>query len=250
MSLATTGSALPVDQHLTRSALSVSAYAALKCMILDQQIAPGSVVSIDGLSERLGVSQTPIREALARLEGDGLIARKANGRNYAAALLENPAFEHLYDLRLLLEPEAAALAADSRDAKYVGALRKCLAAMNPSAARERPADYAVFVAADAEFHETIAQIGGNPFLFDAIRHMHSHHRLAFLYRNRGVTDWRAARHEHETIVCAIDDGDTRQARDMMHAHITRSRNVLRQWFTEFSYCGGSGHQPSELEDRA
>src|SRR5579875_3829314 len=144
------------DRRLAKSALSARAYTAVKCMILDQEIAPGTRVAIDVLAEQLGVSQTPVREALARLEGDGLVVREPNGRLYAANILDRPVFEQLYAMRLLLEPEAAALAAKTDAAADLVTLRACLATMSPSAAKASPADYVAFVTADATFHETIA----------------------------------------------------------------------------------------------
>jgi len=201
-------------------------------MILDQEIAPGTRVAIDVLAARLTVSPTPVREALARLEGDGLVVREANGRLYAAALLELAAFEQLYEIRLLLEPAAAELAAAEHTPAELIALRASLAAMNPQAAKGSPANYVAFVGADAAFHETIAEISRNRFLFEAVHHLHSHHRLAFLYRDHGVTDWRIARREHETIVAAIGKRDPEGARETMRGHICRSREVLRCRFSD------------------
>lgn len=223
------------DRRLAKSALSQRAYTSIKCMILDQEIAPATRVAIDLLASLLGVSQTPVREALARLEGDGLVERKSNGLLYAASLLDRGSFEQLYAMRLLLEPEAAAQAARSRSAKADGTaelatLRASLATMTSSAARRSPADYAVFVGADATFHETIARIGDNRFLYEAVHHLHSHHRLAFLYRMHGVTDWRIARREHEAIAALIAARDAAGAEAAMHAHIVRSREVLREHF--------------------
>ena len=219
-----------IDHRLNKSALFARAYTTLKCMVLDQEIAPGSRVAIDVLAMRLGVSPTPVREALARLEGDGLVERAANGRLYAAGLLDRAAFEQLYQIRLLLEPAAAELAAAERTAAELAALRAGLAAMNPQAAQGRPVNYVTFVGADAAFHETIAGASRNRFLFEAVHHLHSHHRLAFLYRDHGVTDWRIARREHEAIAGAIGRHDAEGARDAMRGHIVRSREVLRGRF--------------------
>lgn len=235
------GSALPpvvadeplhAEHRLSKSALSARAYTALKCMILDQEIAPGSRVAIDVLAMRLGVSPTPVREALARLEGDGLVVRESNGRLYAAGLLDRAAFEQLYQMRLLLEPAAAELAASEHAPAELSVLGANLAAMNPQAAKRSPVDYVAFVGADAAFHEMIARIGQNRFLCDAVHHLHSHHRLAFLYRDHGVSDWRIARREHEAIVAAIGGRDPEGAREAMRGHIVRSRAVLRCRFAD------------------
>lgn len=225
------GPSQPASRPLARSALAARAYNAVKAMILDQEIPPGAHVAIDQLSQSLGVSQTPIREAMARLEGDGLVVREDNGRLHVAEVLDRAGFEHLYMMRLALEPLAAALAAESATETDVLLLRNTISQMGASAGQGSSAGYAPFLGADTAFHEGIARAGGNRFLADAVHHLHSHHRLAFLYRHRGVTDWQVARSEHVRIADAIAGRTPERAADMMRTHIERSREVLRAGFT-------------------
>ena len=96
---------ISVDMRLAKSGLSVRAYEKLKVLILDHAIPPGARLGIDVLAAQLGISQTPVREALARLEGDGLVLRSVTGRYHAAPQLDLEAFDQLYTMRLLLEPE-------------------------------------------------------------------------------------------------------------------------------------------------
>ena len=173
---------------------------------------------------------TPIREALARLEGDGLIVREGNGRLHVAALLDRGEFEQLYVARLALEPLAASLAASGATGPELTQLRESITQMKPAARQGNSAGYASFLAADTAFHETIACAGRNRFLADAVHHLHSHHRLAFLYRQRGVSDWQVARREHALIADAIADRASERAEQLMRAHIGRSRQVLRAEF--------------------
>lgn len=227
----------PPPRILARSALAARAYDAVKVMILDQEIRPGAHVAIDQLSQTLGVSQTPIREAMARLEGDGLVVREDNGRLHVADVLDRRGFEQLYAMRLALEPMAAALAAEAATRADVVLLRDTIAQMGASAGQGSSIGYAPFLGADTAFHDCIARAGGNRFLADAVHHLHSHHRLAFLYRHRGVTDWRVARDEHARIADAITARAPEQAADVMRAHIMRSREVLRAGFAPQSDAG-------------
>ncbi len=80
-------------------------------MIFDHEIAPGSRVNIDSLSVQLEVSQTPVREALARLESDGLIAKEPLKGYKATELLSIKELNDLFQFRLLIEPWAAEQAA-------------------------------------------------------------------------------------------------------------------------------------------
>ena len=220
------------SRALGRSVLAARAYDAMKCMILDQEIAPGAHLAIEVLAQSLHVSPTPVREALARLEGDGLVVREENGRLHVATPLDRAAFEELYALRLDIEPLAAALAAKGATASELASLRACIAAITPAAGRGRSAEYGAFVSADAAFHETIARAGRNRFLAETVRHLHIHHRLAFLYRRRGIVDWRDAGREHAMIAEAIALRVPDRAADLMRAHIERSRDVLRGGFVD------------------
>ncbi len=221
---------LQPSRALSRSALAARAYDAMKCMILDQEIAPGAHLAIDALAQSLGVSPTPVREALARLEGDGLIVREDNGRLRVALPLDRAAFEELYAVRLEIEPLAASLAAGGASDAELAGLRDCIAQITPAAGSGSSADYAAFVTADAAFHETIARGGRNRFLADTVRHLHIHHRLAFLYRRRGIVDWQVAGREHAQIADAIAARAPERAAHLMRAHIERSRDVLRTGF--------------------
>src|SRR5947209_19907708 len=95
-----------------RQVLADDVYEAVKALVMDHVIAPGARVSIDGLARQLGVSQTPIREALARLESDGLVT-KAPLRGYSATpLLTRAEVDDLLQFRLLIDPWVAGRAAE------------------------------------------------------------------------------------------------------------------------------------------
>src|ERR1700710_1115494 len=90
-----------------RLVLADGTYDAIKAMILDHEISPGEHVGIDELARDLSVSQTPVREALARLESDGLVI-KIPLRGYEATdLLSVQQFDELFQFRSLIEPWAA-----------------------------------------------------------------------------------------------------------------------------------------------
>ena len=234
----------PTDRRLSKSALSRRAYDALKVLILDHEIAPGARLGIDELAALLGISQTPVREALARLEGDGLAERHANGRYHAAPLLDLATFDDLYAVRLLLEPPAAAATAASVGAADLAALHRFVEDQRLAGTQGRPEIFAGYVAADAAFHETIAHASGNRLLADAVHHLHVHHRLGPLYRNRGVPDASDAIREHTSILAAIAAGEAAPAERLMRRHIERSRAALRPWV-----AAESSHMPQHLTAR-
>src|SRR5262245_20293974 len=140
-------------RHLT---VTEDVYEAVKSLIMDHQIAPGERVTIDGLARQLKVSPTPVREALARLEPEGLVRKRAMAGYSTAPLLTRAEFEDLFEMRLLLEcPAAARAAGRRRSGDLDGGTLARLAAdadLPDRLAVEGYAGYAAFTAQDALFH--------------------------------------------------------------------------------------------------
>jgi DNA-binding GntR family transcriptional regulator len=90
--------------------MSDNVYEALRLRIMDHEIAPNARINIDRVAKVLDVSQTPVREALARLESEGLVDRVALRGYRAAPLLNRRALDELFSFRLMIEPWAAAKA--------------------------------------------------------------------------------------------------------------------------------------------
>ena len=123
-----------------RQVLADDVYEAVKALVMDHVIAPGARVSIDGLARELGVSQTPIREALARLESDGLVTKEPLRGYSATPLLTRAEVDDLFQFRLLIEPWVAGRAAElaSRDdhARIAAAVTRGSASAAEHAMRE------------------------------------------------------------------------------------------------------------------
>src|SRR5688572_31927830 len=83
--------------------------------IMSLRIPPDTRISIDELARQLGVSQTPIREALSRLEATGLVTKRHFVGYYCAPQLDRRQLDELYEMRTLLEPFAARCAAERMD---------------------------------------------------------------------------------------------------------------------------------------
>ena len=96
----------------------------MRAAILEGEIAPGTRINIDAVARSLGVSQTPVREVLQRLEGDNLVVYSP-GRGYSTTpLLGLAELRSLFEFRLLVEPWAARSAAVDRLANPAAALGK------------------------------------------------------------------------------------------------------------------------------
>lgn len=219
-------------EPLQRRVLAEHAYERLKELILDRHIAPDSWMAIEVLARDLGVSPTPVREALGRLESDGLVRKMENGRYRTEPLLTRASFDQLYDVRLQLEPFAAAQAALCITAEEVAQLRAVELLMHAAPTGGVYAQFAQFTTGNTSFHELIAKAARNQFLYDAIDRLHSHHRLAQLYLHHGIVDAAPAIREHMAIVDALAARDPTAAGDLMRAHIERSRGELQPLIAE------------------
>ena len=194
-------------------------YAALRQSILDGDIAPGTRINIDAVSRRLGVSQTPVREALQHLEGDNLLVYYP-GRGYSTTpLLSLPELRSLFEFRLLVEPWAARSAAVDRLSNPSAALRAELEVL------ERQIDDTVNVrqdllAHDARFHDLILASAGNPVVQQAYVQTHCHLHMFRLYPSD--LDSEVTLMEHRGIRDAIAAADPVAAEEAMSAHLRSS----------------------------
>lgn len=190
--------------------------------LMSLQIAPGARITVDNLARELGVSQTPIREALGRLESDGLVFKTHLIGYSAAPQLNQKQFEDLYELRLLLEPHAAARAATAMTAEGVTALAALEDRMSAKSSDEAQAAYGAFAQLDTEFHSLIAQAGGNELIEEALSRLHTHvHLFRLMYHSR-VTE--EALGEHAAIIAALRARDADAAAEAMRNHVERSRS--------------------------
>ncbi len=197
--------------------------------LMSLEIAPGARIPIDVLSRELGVSQTPVREALSRLEREGLV-RKEHLIGYSAApQWTRKQFEDLYAFRLLLEPEAARLAAHNLTPEALRELEEAAADMgNGEAPLDRNTRYSRFARADAHFHDEIMRISGNEIIRSTLFNLHVHLHIFRLMFHIRVTQ--EALEEHEALLAAFRSGDPEAARQAMYTHIERSRDRLLSAF--------------------
>ncbi|MCZ0984708.1 GntR family transcriptional regulator [Streptomyces diastatochromogenes] len=204
-----------------RQVLSDSVYEQIKAMVMDHEIAPGARVGIEALSRALGVSPTPVREALARLESDGLVVKRSLSGYRATELLTREGLEELFEMRLLLEPRAAALAAINATEEQLDAIERLVEEMQTHPGPTgRYADYRDFAALDQRFHDAIAVASQRPLLADAVERLHSHLHVFRLRSVRSADDPTLA--EHERVVRAILRRKPDRAAEAMAEHLTRS----------------------------
>jgi len=207
-----------------RQVLVHDVYEALKGLVMDQVVAPGARMNVDALARELGVSPTPVREALARLEADGVVT-KAPLRGWSAVGALTPeGFGQAFELRLLIEPWAAARAAERIERGGVEALERELRSLPGAPEGTAYPDYRELSMHDARFHDLVAALGGNEPLRAALERLHPHLHLYRLYYRRGIGA--EALREHREVAAAICAGSPEGAREAMSTHIEASRERL------------------------
>ena len=200
-----------------RKMLADDVYDAIKRSIITNQLASGAKINLDQLSREIGVSNTPIRHALSRLEAEGLVV-KTPYRGYAVTdVFDTSRVEYVYETRLILEPQIAALAA----ARRADPLLDQLSGYIGRAGR----DLAEAGQLDATFHLAIADSAGNPMLHDHVERLVYGTTPGGPYNVRGDAD--LAWQEHAEILDALRRRDADGARDAMARHLENARERFR-----------------------
>lgn len=223
----------PTSGIRTRRILSDDVYEGIRELLFDQNFAPGQRLVIDHLAARLGVSPTPVREALARLEADRIVVKEAHKGYSVAPMLDSQSFLALYEMRLVIEPAAARLAAERAGPAQIDHMRAPLERMIAVAEKTTDTEttgkyreYGPVPELDGNFHEAIAKASGNPFLFEALARLRPQQQTARLYSRRGIPDLALAVAEHQSIFDAVEAGNGEDAAQRMREHLTRARTFL------------------------
>jgi DNA-binding GntR family transcriptional regulator len=206
------------------ASLAEEVYEAIFARLMALRIPPGARITVDNLVRELAVSQTPIREALGRLEGEGLVVKTHLVGYSAAPQITRRRFEELYDLRLLLEPEMAGRAAATMTDAALAELTTAAGVMSRSGGADERARYSQFARQDAVFHDQILEVAGNELVRETLAHQHTHFHIFRLMFHARVTE--EALDEHEAILAAFAARDAEAARRAMRMHVERSRDRL------------------------
>jgi DNA-binding GntR family transcriptional regulator len=191
---------------------------AISRAILTGELPPGrSLVEAD-LATALGVSKTPVREALKTLAGAGLVTMSPY-RGATVRAIDDATARNIYDMRLLLEPEAVRRAvARGPGAGPDGGSRLAGARAALGAADNAP-DQAARSLANREFHRALYLGCGNPLLAEALDNLRDQMALISVAAWQQEPSWRLEAEEHQAILTAAADGDGERAAGLLAAHI-------------------------------
>ncbi|MES2401597.1 MAG: GntR family transcriptional regulator [Pseudomonadota bacterium] len=209
------------ELHLrSRRSVGDDIYEVLLARLISLKIPPGARISIDKLARELGASQTPIRAALIRLEAEGLIVKTHLVGYSATAIPSAQRFGEIFQLRLLLEPHAAAQAATKLTADEREDLRGLVNNMFEPSKDDEKLAYGKFAHWDAHFHRLIALSGGGQLMAETLDRLQTHMHLFRVLFHSSVTQ--EAIKEHEELLDALITGHADRARTAMKRHIQLS----------------------------
>ncbi len=232
-------------QLRSRRSVGDDIYEVLLSRLISLKIPPGARISIDRLARELGASQTPIRAALIRLEAEGLIVKQHLIGYSATAMPSAQHFQEMFQMRLLLEPHAAAQAAKRLSANEREDLRSLVNTMFEPSKDDEKLAYGKFAHWDAHFHRLIALSGGGQVMAEVLDRLHTHmHLFRVLFHSR-VTE--EAIKEHEELLEALITGKADQARNAMKRHIQLSFKRISPVLEAF---GDTGPLRRELAARS
>jgi DNA-binding GntR family transcriptional regulator len=197
------------------ASLTEKAYQAISTAIANLQFKPGEALKQDHLARWLSISRTPVREALRRLEQDGIIQTQP-GRGLVVTELTLKDVEDMLEMLRLMDAHAAYLAARRRTSEQADRLAQVARALLAAAERH---DVEAWSIADKPYHEIVLAASGNQLLRHTIEDLRRRlHRVTINSATRPERLLECT-HEHLKVADAIVRGDAAAAAELMQAHI-------------------------------
>ena len=227
----------PVDAAEERRALVDKLAATLQARVLNGELPMGARLRQAALAEEFGVSRTPVREALRKLQASGLVELRPN-RGALVRGLSGREIRDAYEVRAELEGLAAELAALHVHHAHVDRLRRAqgqfrAALADAVAAREAGAELSQDVSdrwgrANDLFHQVIQDAAGNDVLTATLAHLHRSfpRDLSRTVLRESTMLLQENVSEHEAILDAIERRDADAARELMVAHVRRAGSLV------------------------
>jgi DNA-binding GntR family transcriptional regulator len=178
---------------------------------------PGTLLQETALSTAIGISRTPVRDALARLEQDGLLVRAPRGYRVRHRTPEDVL--DIYEARIVLESHAAATAAVRHTPFDIVRLREIL---EEAGATQDPDE---LWRCDTEFHSALRQAAHNSTITEVLYRLDAQMTVHGSYAARRSESTDETRREHAAIVEAIAVHKPDEARNLLSAHLTRVRDL-------------------------
>ena len=219
--------------------------AELQARVLSGELPSGTRLRQESLAEQYGVSRTPVREALRKLQASGLVELEPN-RGALVRRLSPREIRDAYEVRAELEALAAGLAAERIRPEQLDRLHRAQAQFEraleqtvSARARQRGNGVtgkgtALWGRANDEFHQTIQEASGNGAIVGALEHLHRSlpRDLSRIVLGENTTLLRENVAEHRAILDALERHDVAGARELMHRHVRHAGALVTLRFEQ------------------
>jgi DNA-binding GntR family transcriptional regulator len=197
----------------------------LRESILNGELKPGERLMEINLAEQLGVSRTPVREAIRKLEKEKFVEMLPRKGAYVADLTAKDILDVL-EMRIILEGFAAALAAERMTDEEISLLECSLKGFQDAVARQ---DRLVMVEKDNEFHDLIFQATKNNKLIEIVKDLHDQfQRFRLIYFNE-FDNYIELQNWHNRIFTSIQERNTDEARIAAEKHVKLIMEIVVRW---------------------
>ncbi|AEQ52367.1 GntR family transcriptional regulator [Pelagibacterium halotolerans] len=212
----------PIGKSSGHALLAADVHALLRNRIISLEIKQGSRLVEDEISREINVGRTPVREALLRLEGEGLVSRQRRGWLIEATNPANARF--IFETRISTESYATRLAAQRGSSQQKKRLISLMSKMD----NYKEISRAELNRLDRTFHETIVAMAANPLLAEMHERTQFHYwnlRLPIFFNEEQTV---ASNAQHRSIFEALESGDPEAAEKAARDHIETTSNIVRE----------------------
>lgn len=214
------------ESRVDRSDLEERVYSELRSRIMARDLPPGTVLTLRGVADALEVSATPVRDALRRLRGDGLV-RDGGKQGFSVIGLGAQDVVDLFGARLAIEGYAAQRAVENADNKpTLDQMRQLVIEFPETFTGDQYTDYERFQSLDSAFHVAIINATRNARLVSMYQALNVHIHLARIYQRELEQRAQANHLEHLAIVRGLEQRDADAMYRAIEAHIVNVRDHI------------------------
>ena len=196
------------------------AYDKIRAHLLSGAVKPGAQLTEDQLTQITGVSRTPVREAVRRLESEMLLVRSESKRIFVADWSHDD-IDEMFTLRQMLEGHAAERAARRLSGEQIDRLEEVNQQLHLAVTMEPP-DVVRFLDANRSFHEIITEAAHSPRLAQVLAMLVEQPVVLRTARSYSVEDLRQSARDHDELIAAFRARDPGWARAVMGSHLRRA----------------------------
>lgn len=217
---------------LDHTDLTAQTYSILKDQILRRQLAPGEKISVDEIARALGVSRTPVTDALKRLASEDMVEIRPRIGTFVSELTARDVAE-LFDVRMAIELFAAdRIIRQGLVDAFFTRIQDPMAIMRKATVDDQYGDYQAFIEGDRQLHLILVSMTDNQKLLHVYTGLNVHIHVARAHYLSSVENARQAHQEHEAILAAFKKADQELVRKELGMHIANVKNLILELLNE------------------